>query len=218
MLYKKTISSTMWSFLQLFMKDKMLKDFNLTDLTSLSLQIGHRQCRSISLSSNTDFIKEDLLEDLEDKYSATFASICNCGMFVVIGGIKVNFLVSKYQSLKPIKTENGLRLVSLEEIGAIKLANIYRSGENLSDFVDMYFLLEHYPLKNYIETYQNKYEGNPLMVLSDWLYHRKMHEKAEMTLLNGKKIQMESIKERIKEAVINPEHKFEEKANHNKMI
>jgi hypothetical protein len=56
-----------------------------------------------------------------------------------------------------VQDVDGIRLVSLEDIAAMKLNAITRSGNRPKDFVDMYTLLEYKGLSNWIAAYKKKY-------------------------------------------------------------
>jgi hypothetical protein len=66
----------------------------------------------------------------------------------------------------------GVRMVSLLDIGAMKLNAIFGSGQRLKDFVDMYALLEIYPLNELLDACHRKYADlNINMVKSSLLFH-----------------------------------------------
>ncbi|MGG1923635.1 hypothetical protein AB1278_17605 [Chryseobacterium sp. NRRL B-14798] len=43
----------------------------------------------------------------------------------------------------------------------MKLHAIFQNGTRIQDFIDMHFLLEHNPLKIYLESYRNKILRQP---------------------------------------------------------
>ena len=75
----------------------------------------------------------------------------------------------------------------------------------------MHFLLEHHPLKTYLESYRNKYSGNPAMASYALLHHDNIDREAKVNMLKGKECDMEKIKEQLKKAVNNPMLKFGER-------
>lgn len=72
----------------------------------------------------------------------------------------------------------------------------------------IYFLLEHHPLRSYLEAYQNKYGGNPALAIYALLYHKNIDHEAKVKLLKGKETDMEKINERLNKAVLNPSLEF----------
>lgn len=212
MLYKETVSAEMWELLQKLMKDEMLKDFNLVGGTALSLQIGHRLSIDIDLFTTGNFNEQELLKHLATEYPELMINdMFNNTILLDIDKIKVDILSHQYPWQKPIETKEGIRLASLEDIGAMKLHTIFQSGTRIKDFIDMHFLLEHHPLRTYLEEYQNKYSGNPSMATYALLYHENIDHEAKIKLLKGKEVDMEKISERLKKAVLKPFLKFGER-------
>lgn len=209
MLHKETVSPEMWELLQRLMKDEMLKDFDLVGGTSLSLQIGHRLSIDIDLFSARGFDEQALLKHLANQYpEVMIRDMFDNTILLDIGKIKVDILAHQYPLQKSIETKEGVRLVSLEDIGAMKLHAIFQNGTRIKDFIDMYFLLEHHPLKIYLESYRNKYGGNPAMASYALLHHDNIDREAKVKLLKGKETDMEKINERLNKAVLNPSLKF----------
>lgn len=201
----------MWQLLQKLMKDEMLKDFNLVGGTSLSLQIGHRLSIDIDLFITKDFNEQALLKHLANTYPITIRDVFNNTILLDIDKIKVDILAHQYPWQKPIVTKDGIRLASLEDIGAMKLHAIFQNGTRIKDFIDIHFLLEHYPLKIYLDAYQYKYGGNPAMVQYALLYHDNIDKDVKVNMLKGKTIDMKRITERLKKAVHDPILKFRER-------
>lgn len=212
MLYKETVSTEMWELLQKLMKDEMLKDFNLVGGTALSLQIGHRLSIDIDLFTTGNFNEQELLKHLATEYPELLINdMFNNTILLDIDKTKVDILSHQYPWQKPIETKEGIRLASLEDIGAMKLHAIFQSGTRIKDFIDMHFLLEHHPLRTYLEAYRNKYGGNPAMATYALLYHENIDHEAKVKLLKGKEVDMEKISERLKKAVLKPFLKFGER-------
>jgi len=213
MLYKETVSSEMWQLLQTLMKDDMLKDFYLVGGTALSLQIGHRLSIDIDLFSTKGFNEHIMLKHLADQYPVIIREIFDNTILLDIDKIKVDILAHQYPWQKPIETKEAIRLASLQDIGAMKLHAIFQSGTRIKDFIDMHFLLEHYPLKTYLESYQNKYGGNPAMAAYALLYHNNIDNEAKVKMLKGKETDFKEINKRLQKAVHNPTLKFGEIPN-----
>lgn len=211
MLHKETVSKEMWELLQRLMKDEMLKDFNLVGGTSLSLQIGHRLSIDIDLFTTKGFDEQALLKDLANKYPIRIRDMFDNTILLDIDKVKVDILAHQYPLQKPIETKEGVRLVSLEDIGAMKLHAIFQNGTRIKDFIDMHFLLEYHPLKVYLESYRNKYGGNPAMASYALLHHKNIDREVKVNMLKGKEVDMKKVAERLTKAVYNPMLKFGER-------
>jgi len=98
MLYKETVTKELWDLLQKLMKEEMLRDFNLMGGTALSLQIGHRLSIDIDLFTTKDFDVHGMLNQLQNKHSATVRNIGNNTLMINIGNVKVDILSHKSKS------------------------------------------------------------------------------------------------------------------------
>lgn len=203
----------MWELLQRLMKDEKLKDFNLVGGTALSLMIGHRLSIDLDLFTTKDFDEQAILTHLGNQHSVKIRQILENTMLLDIGSVKVDILAHKYPWQEPIRTEEGVRLASLYDIGAMKLHAIFQNGTRIKDFVDMYFLLEHHPLKTYLEAYQNKYDGNPGLAAHALLDHSNIDKEEKVKLIKGKETNWYKMTQRLKKAVFNPSISFSESKN-----
>lgn len=136
MLYKETVSKQMLELLGELMKDEKLKDFNLVGGTSLSLQIGHRLSIDIDLFTTKGFDEQALIKHLANKYPIVIRNMFENTILLDIDTIKVDILAHRYPWQKPIATKEGIRLASLEDIGAMKLHAIFQNGTRIKDFID----------------------------------------------------------------------------------
>jgi len=49
--------------------------------------------------------------------------------------VKVDFISHQYPLIKPVEVNEGIRMLSLEDIGAMKLHAIVQNGSRLKDFI-----------------------------------------------------------------------------------
>jgi len=213
MLYKETITKEMWELLQRLMNDEKLKNFNLVGGTALSLMIGHRLSIDLDLFTTQDFDAKSMATHLSDKHPVKIRDIFNNTILLDIGNVKVDILAHKYPWQEPVQTKQGIRLASIHDIGAMKLHAIFQNGTRIKDFVDMYFLLEHHPLKTYLDAYQNKYDGNPRLAALALLDHNNINTEEKVKLLKGKETNWNKMTKRLKKAVFNPSVNFSEPKN-----
>ena len=64
----------------------------------------------------------------------------------LINGVKVDIVNYPYDWLEVAIVENNIRLASQKDIAAMKIAAITQRGSK-KDFIDLYFLLQTYSLK-----------------------------------------------------------------------
>lgn len=124
--------------------------------TALALQYGHRSSVDIDLFGQTDTDNESLHDALAESGELKIIKESKNISIYSIGGIKVDIVNYKYQWLRPAVMEDGIRLASPEDIAAMKI-NAAEGRGTKKDFIDIYFLLEHYPLERILEFYSSKY-------------------------------------------------------------
>jgi len=210
MLHKETVSTEMWNLLQRLMKDEMLKDFTLVGGTALSLILGHRLSIDIDLFTTKPFDENSILNYFANNYPVVVKNKFENTLLLEISNIKVDIIAHQYEWQTPSKTEENVRLASLEDIGAMKLHAIFQDGSRIKDFVDMHFLLEHNSLKTYIDFYQKKYGGNPSLVALSLLHHDNIDRAVQVKIMKDKDVTWQKIEERLKKSVSNPSLKFTE--------
>jgi hypothetical protein len=71
---------------------------------------------------------------------------------------------SNYPLILPPVQEEGITMLSKEDISAMKLHAIVQSGKRIKDFIDIYFLLEHFSVNQMIGFYAMKYSHSKPMI------------------------------------------------------
>ncbi len=185
-----------------------LAKFNLVGGTALALQLGHRTSIDIDLFSNSDFEEGELVKllgekfDYKELYRRTQTIIC------LLNNIKTDFLKHDYPLLHPPVTEQGIRFLSNEDIAAMKLHAIIQSGKRFKDFIDIYFLLEHYSMNEMLEFFITKYSySNQMLALKAVNFFGDIDMDIDPPNLL-KPLPLKKIEKRIQEATLHPARKF----------
>jgi hypothetical protein len=166
--------------------------------------IGHRKSVDIDLFSSHDFDAENLASHLSQRYQAEDIRTIKNGVFSFIEDVKVDLIAHQYPNLKPLTIEEGVRMLSMEDIGAMKMHAILNNGTRLKDFVDMYFLLEKIPLLNITSGFVQKYPNvNIQMAHTALLYHQDINTKEKIEFLR-QNISLDQMVLRFKTVVQNP--------------
>lgn len=204
MLFKETVEADTLDLIKALLGDSELERFNMVGGTALSLQLGHRISIDIDLFSQVDFDSKQLASYLEKKYKLSETKTINNGIFGFINGVKLDLIAHKYPIIYPIQNLEGIRMVSLQEIGAMKLNAIVQNGSRYKDFVDMYFLLEHFPLKLFTDAYEKKYapDASGIIARNGLIYFEDIDYSVSIRILNHQ-LSKEKIQERLKDAVVN---------------
>jgi len=204
MLHKETVEAGTLDLIKRLMADPELLDFFMVGGTALSLLIGHRISIDIDLFTEKDFDAGLLRRHLEQNQQMTDAKVIGNGVFGFINDVKIDIIAHKYPLVRPLQVTDGIRIVSLEDIGAMKLNAIAGSGNRLKDFVDIYYLLEHRPFKSLGNAYEQKYPNVNIKIAGNsLLYFNDIDHSVPVKLMNGK-VEWNKIGKRLHQAVYNP--------------
>ena len=166
MLHYGTVEPRILDVLKGLMQIPELNNFYLVGGTALALYFGHRISVDVDLFSTTNFENETLIAPVEKKFPGfTYRNTHNpIGLFGSIDGIKVDLVKHHNHPLidEPVVTD-GIRLVSIPDIMAMKIAAILRRAVK-KDFWDIAELLDHYTVDDFIKYYIKKYPSQQLLI------------------------------------------------------
>ncbi len=146
---------------RLLSKSDLVRDFYLAGGTALALHFGHRYSDDLDFFSEEknalDFARRSALRSLFDEVLLTILYDNDSTFVINWQGIGVSFFcLDFYPLVRPVFLVDGIRVASVEEIGAMKLAALINRG-NRKDMVDLYFILQHVPLESLFEVAAVKY-------------------------------------------------------------
>ena len=170
MLQTQTTSPKLLELLKQLMQDDFFNGFDLVGGTSLALQIGHRNSVDIDMFGNQE-IDTDLFEEKLKSFGKVEITQSTKNILISsINDIKVDFVNYKYPLLRETKIIDSIRLASKEDIAAMKLNAILGRGSR-KDFIDLYFLLNDFSLRQMFGFFKNKYiEGSEFLVYKSLTY------------------------------------------------
>jgi len=170
MLQLSTIDTATLELLKKLMCFDEFASMRLVGGTALALQIGHRKSIDLDFFGNIDFHNIYTAKTFINFDKAVIIrSSKNINIFS-INDIKVDFVNYDYPWLQSELEIDAIRLANMEDIAAMKLAAIAGRGSR-KDFIDIYFLLQQYELKEMINFYNKKYfDGSEYMVLKSLTY------------------------------------------------
>lgn len=156
-------------------------DFYLAGGTALALQIGHRVSVDFDFFSQNK-IPKSLLNKLEQTFDQRrlIVSVNNPDeLSLFIGETKITFVRYSFSVIKPFVEYEGIRLLSVEEIGATKSYVVGRRGD-FKDYVDLYYILSegHSSLDEIIDLAEKKYQNefNSRLFLEQLVYLEDIEE------------------------------------------
>lgn len=133
-----------------------LSESRLVGGTALALQYGHRMSVDLDFFGKIETDNIDIKEQLQDvgKLSVIKESR-NINVFV-IDGVKVDFINYPYQWIDEAVVDETVLLASPRDIAAMKVNAIEGRGSK-KNFIDLYFLLQHYSIQDILGFYAKKY-------------------------------------------------------------
>ena len=162
MLSFQTVEPHTLELLRSLMAMPLLSGTRLVGGTSLALQYGHRNSVDLDFFGSLD---DDLLAFRDSLESISHVNVIKETKTIRIydiDGVKIDFVdYSRYPWLTDAVEEDGLRLASPKDIAAMKVNAIEGRGTR-KDFIDIYFLLQHYSLNEILGFYQEKYPEHSL--------------------------------------------------------
>jgi len=180
-----------------------LRDFYLVGGTALALHLRHRRSVDIDLFSNFSFDASALLEQLQQDFTYTLFHTGSNTLKGSILKINVDILAHRYRLIDQPREIQGVTLLSERDIIAMKLNAIATSGQRSKDFIDIYFLLETFPLSNMLESYKAKYgRENISHILKSLIYFDEVDLVDWPFLIREPTLKWDSVKKRIEKAVL----------------
>ena len=195
MLHFNTIKSDTLEVLKKIMLLPDLREYNLAGVTALALQIGHRVSFDLDFFGNYSKEISTIIEILNKRFNVHIVKQSANILILSINDIKIDFVNYSYPLIHNLIHENDVRLLSIKDIAAMKLNAICGRGKK-RDFVDLYFLLKSFSLKEMITFYNNKFTvGSEAMVLRSLTYFKDADEEEDIILYTKEK--WDKIKENI---------------------
>ncbi len=171
MLHQEAIDIPTLELIKTLQAKEYLQGFYLVGGTALAIYLGHRKSIDIDLFSNFSFEASRLLENIHQDfpYQLTYTAIGT--LKGSINDIKVDFLAHRYPYLLDPAPISGIVLLSMQDIAAMKLNAVSTSGQRSKDFIDIYYLLEHFNLEAMLSFYKTKYnQENDTFILKSLIY------------------------------------------------
>ena len=155
-MYQKVINAKTKRILEKISQIKKIQDFYLAGGTALALQLGHRKSIDLDWFSQKKFdinlLKENLSLLGKLKIESQDEKTLNCQ----IDGVKISFFVYPYNVLFPFVDFMKIKLADERDIACMKIDTIANRGAK-KDFIDLYFLLQKYPIEKLMNLFDKKY-------------------------------------------------------------
>ena len=163
MLQYQTIYPATLQLLKDLQSLESLKECRLVGGTALALQLGHRRSVDLDFFGIVPQTPDELQDLLRENHDVTIVKESKNIHIYLIDGVKVDIVNYKYDWIDTPIEEDGIRLADVKDIAAMKVAAIIGRGTK-KDFIDLYFLLKQYSLKELLELYLQKYPDGSLFI------------------------------------------------------
>lgn len=201
MLHTETIAPATLELLRRIMSDQNLPAFRLVGGTSLALQIGHRISVDLDLFSNEPFDENTVREYLEQDYGLFTDFIARQTVKGEVNGVKIDCISHEYPWIRPYMEIDGIRIVSLEDLCAMKLNAIVGNGTRIKDFIDIAYLSSKFSLSEMLAFYEEKYGSNTILPLKSITYFEDIDFNEPVMMTSGKLVNWKSISKRLHDMV-----------------
>ena len=186
MLHKETVETSTLELLKSLQSEPLLASFNLVGGTSLALRLGHRKSVDLDLFSKEDFDLREVKELLVNKYGLKVGYEKGKTLKGFIGKVMVDLIRYDYPHIQPVETEEGIRLVSLPDIIAMKLSSICDNGSRIKDFIDIAYLSNLYSFEEMLQFYTQKFpSSNPIVPTKSLVYFDDIGFDEDIVMMQG---------------------------------
>ena len=159
MLSYKTVNSNTLELLKKLMSVDLFHAMRLVGGTALALQYGHRNSIDLDFFGKLDASDDEILSVLNQYNDLEILKQSDKIKIYKINGIKVDFVSYDYPWLDNVVCEDGIRLASPKDIGAMKIYAAEGRGSR-KDFIDIYYLLKRFSLEELLSLYKSKYPNH----------------------------------------------------------
>ncbi len=205
MLFKTTVEPTTLELLISLQSKDYLKGFHLVGGTALSLYMGHRKSVDLDLFSNFSFDASGKIESILQDYSLQLYSTAPDTIRGSIDNVNVDFIAHRFPYLNEPPVIDGIKILSLPDLIAMKLNAISVSGQRSKDFIDIYFILEEgkFTIDDMLKFYMAKYnQRGDMHIIKSLIYFDEVDLSDWPVLLKTPLLKWSDVKKRIKEEVL----------------
>ncbi|MBR1667090.1 MAG: nucleotidyl transferase AbiEii/AbiGii toxin family protein [Bacteroidaceae bacterium] len=171
MLSFQTVLPDTLELLRILMRQPILNDMRLVGGTALALQYGHRRSIDLDFFGHTTEDADELTEALKEcVHHLVRGSYTKRIKAYMLNDVKVDIVNYDYEWIDEPVIEDGIRLASPKDIAAMKVNAVIGRGTK-KDFIDIFFLLQHFSFEDIMNFYFEKYpDGSEYRALLSMTY------------------------------------------------
>lgn len=186
-LYNNTVSEDLLTLCKQLQALKGFENAYLVGGTSIALRMGYRKSIDIDLFFTDNPNITTVKYILENNTDFTTLSQREGTIIGQINNIKIDCIDYPYESIRPTETIEGIRMLSLEDVAAMKLSAILNSGKRLKDFVDVAFLSTKFSMAEMLEFFAEKFpRTNPIAASKAVAFFDYIDHSTPIELTKGK--------------------------------
>ena len=163
MLRFDAIPATVRELLERLASVPALASFALAGGTSLALRFGHRLSVDLDFFTREPFSPEELFVSLSLSDTTVVGRSQNT-LTLDARGTKLDFLRHGYPLLVPVESIDGVQLLSVPDVAAMKLNAIANRGSK-KDFFDLCELAKTHSLSTMLEWFEEKYQNSDRFIV-----------------------------------------------------
>ena len=180
-----------------------MNNFCLAGGTALALLYGHRKSIDIDLFTNTDFDTAWLLEKVQYDFSFQVDFVAQNTVKGSINSVKVDLIAHRYPNLAAPRVLSGIRLLSEQDLIAMKLNAISVSEQRSKDFIDIYYALSRFSIEQMLTFYKVKYsQHNDTHILKSLVFFDDIDLVDWPAILDNPNLSWAKVRKRIEDAVL----------------
>ena len=171
MLSLQTVQPDTLELLKTLMRLPILSDLRLVGGTALALQYGHRRSVDLDFFGHTTENVDELTEAIREEvgHIQTLSATKRIKVYN-IQNVKVDIVNYDYPWIDDAVIEGDIRMASPKDIAAMKVNAVIGRGTK-KDFIDIFFLLQHYTFDELLQFYKKKYpDGSEFRALLSMAY------------------------------------------------
>lgn len=203
MLHTQTVAPATLELLRSIQSKPYMNNFCLAGGTALALLYGHRKSIDIDLFTNTDFDTAWLLEKVQYDFSFQVDFVAQNTVKGSINSVKVDLIAHRYPNLAAPRVLSGIRLLSEQDLIAMKLNAISVSGQRSKDFIDIYYALSRFSIEQMLTFYKGKYsQHNDTHILKSLVFFDDIDLVDWPAILDNPNLSWAKVRKRIEDAVL----------------
>ena len=203
MLHQETIEAPTLELLISLQGKDYLNGFFLVGGTALALYLGHRKSVDIDLFIKVSFDASQLLENIHQDFPYQLSYTAVNTLKGSINDVKVDILAHRYKLIQEPTVFGGIKMLSEQDIVAMKLNAIATSGQRSKDFIDIFYLLDIYDIGSMLSFYKTKYnQQNDTFLLKSLIYFDEVDLSDWPVMVKTPGLKWNDVKKRIDKSVM----------------